>query len=356
MKTLKSISSLVLLAISIMFMSCTTDPIPGPPGADGLDGVDGVDGMDGINGTTECATCHTIAHKEEIEGKFAMSGHGSMDGAWARGRSASCAQCHGSLGYVDYINNGAVSEAEGAYANTGVMNCKTCHDTHTTFDFENEGYDYALRNFDPVKLVIDEATIIDFGGTSNNCITCHQPRNSYPVPGGTGEVTITSQRYGPHHGPQATMLQGIMAANLTGSTQYPAPGSATHRTGSSCVNCHMNEGTTEDNGSHTFNVSLNACTTCHENMTEIPDEINGFTADFKALEDLLLAKGYIGEDGYVKGPNGENASSSNPLVVSAQDASAIWNYKTVYEDQSHGIHNPAYTRALLKNSIEALQN
>jgi hypothetical protein len=368
MKTLKSISSLFLLALSILVMSCTTDPIPGPPGADGLDGVDGVDGMDGINGTTECATCHTVAHKEEIEGKFAMSGH-ATGSSWARGTSASCAQCHGSLGYIDYITTGAVSTEEGAYDKTTPINCKTCHSTHTTFDFENEGYDYALRNFDPVTLVIDEATVIDFGGSSNNCITCHQPRNSYPVPGGTGDVTITSQRYGPHHSPQATMLDGIMGANVVGTTVYPARGEAAHRTGSSCVSCHMNEGTAEKNGSHTFNISLNACTACHTTMTQdildglIGDEENniegtGITGweDFEALENLLLAKGYIGEDGYVKGPNGQNASSSNPLVVSADHASAIWNYKSLYEDQSKGIHNPDYTRALLKNSIEALQN
>ncbi|MGB5263343.1 MAG: hypothetical protein WBN28_07055, partial [Lutimonas sp.] len=131
---------------------------------------------------------------------------------------------------------------------------------------------------------------------------------------------------------------------------------ATHRTGSSCTACHMSDSSSESHGLHTFSPALESCTACHTNMTEIPEEINGYTEEFKALENLLLAKGYIGEDGYVKGPNGENASSTNPLVVSAQDASAIWNYKTLYEDQSHGIHNPTYTRALLKNSIEALQN
>ena len=354
MKTLKSISSLFLLALSILVMSCTTDPIPGPPGADGLDGVDGVDGMDGINGTTECATCHTIAHKEEIQGKFAMSGHANEEGAWARGRGSSCAQCHGSLGYVDYITTGAVkldpTDSEGnvigqAYPNTGVMNCKTCHGTHTTFDFENDGYDYALRNFDPVTLVIDEATVIDFGGSSNNCITCHQPRNSYAIPGPTDDYEVTSSRFGPHHGPQSTMLEGIMGANVVGTTAYPVPGSATHRSGSSCTTCHMSDGSAADNGSHTFVPTLNACIVCHTTMTEIPEEINGFGTDLATLKDLLLAKGAITASG-----------STVSGIWPANVAQATWNYKTLTEDQSNGIHNPAYTRALLKNSIEALQN
>ena len=32
------------------------------------------------------------------------------------------------------------------------------------------------------------------------------------------------------------------------------------------------------------------------------------------------------------------------------------NYKTLDEDKSKGVHNPKYVEALLKNSIEAIQN
>ncbi|MDZ7614220.1 MAG: hypothetical protein U5K51_11365 [Flavobacteriaceae bacterium] len=39
----------------------------------------------------------------------------------------------------------------------------------------------------------------------------------------------------------------------------------------------------------------------------------------------------------------------------ASVAQAVWNYQTLNEDQSNGAHNPGYTKALLKNSIEALQ-
>ena len=42
-------------------------------------------------------------------------------------------------------------------------------------------------------------------------------------------------------------------------------------------------------------------------------------------------------------------------VGPAKVAQAIWNYKTLEEDKSHGVHNPGYAKALLKNSIEALQ-
>ena len=37
-------------------------------------------------------------------------------------------------------------------------------------------------------------------------------------------------------------------------------------------------------------------------------------------------------------------------------AQAIWNYRTLLEDKSKGIHNPEYAKALLKNSLEALSD
>jgi hypothetical protein len=92
-------------------------------------------------------------------------------------------------------------------------------------------------------------------------------------------------------------------------------------------------------------------------MTAIPSGIGGFDEDFATLLGLLKARNYIADnDEYILGADGiNNASSSNPLTVPVIEAQAIWNYKTILEDKSNGLHNPAYTRALLKNSIEALQ-
>ena len=70
----------------------------------------------------------------------------------------------------------------------------------------------------------------------------------------------------------------------------------------------------------------------------------------------MIAKKYISATGSVLGANGtSNAGTSNPLVIPAKEAQAIWNYKTLEEDKSAGIHNPGYAKALLKNSIQALQ-
>ena len=42
-------------------------------------------------------------------------------------------------------------------------------------------------------------------------------------------------------------------------------------------------------------------------------------------------------------------------TIPFKTAQALWNYKTVEKDHSHGIHNPAYARALIKNALQVVQ-
>ena len=361
MKNLKLLGYLMVFASALLCVQCTSDAIgpPGSDGANGIDGIDGIDGVDGVDGTASCVSCHSNENRDPLFASWELSKHGTGFIGFAAPRE-DCAQCHGEEGYVDYITTGSVREYTleligvdslgfavydtiNPYPNASPLYCTTCHDKHSTFDFENDGPDYALRNFSAVTLVIDSVTVVDFGDASNNCITCHQPRNSYEIPSSTGDYEITSKRFGPHHGPQATMLEGIMGANIAGSEPYPGVASAAHRTGASCVSCHMGESSDISQGLHSWNPKDAACITCHP--AGAPDEINGFTADMATLEALLAANNMFDVDGYYV-----------PGTYSAKLAQAAWNYRTLLEDQSKGVHNPAYTRALLKNSIEALQN
>lgn len=382
MRALKLAMNLMIVALSFIFFQCTSDyqAIPGVDGTDGIDGIDGVDGIDGSNADAAlCIDCHSSSHRDPIINAWADSGHGS-GGSWARGTSASCAQCHNNEGFIDYLSgnfyatdsntgdyltdiNGDLIRTvnPNGYAVSNPISCTGCHTSHRSFDFENDGFDHAVRNIDPVKLNLDPTLVLDFSnsadelGLSNLCITCHQPRTSYPIPTGTADITITSSRYGPHHGPQSTIFEGVMGANIAGSTGYPGVASSTHRTGASCTSCHMGDSDDMAEGGHSWAPSLNACTTCHDTMTAIPSGIGGFATDFQTLHDLLVAKGYISESGSVIAGNNTGTNPVPPLVVPVKDAQAIWNYKTIEEDKSNGLHNPAYTRALLKNSIEALQ-
>ena len=366
MKNFKFLSYLLIAASSLVFMQCTSDytAINGQDGIDGENGMDGIDGIDGV-GVQVCTDCHANEHRDPINDAYAMSRH-STGSSWARGTSASCAQCHNNEGYIDYLSglfideDGVQSANPNGYSVSNAITCTGCHTDHRSFDFENDGNDYALRNIDPVKLVIDPTVSIDLANTneplglSNACVTCHQPRPSYPVPAGTDDIIITSYRYGPHHGPQSTLFEGVMGANIAGSEAYPgigANGDNSHRKGISCVGCHM-----DGDSGHSWEPSVGNCVSCHSSMTAIPTQITAWS-DFDVLHDLLVSKKFIGEDGYVLGDDGVNrASSSNPLTAAVKDAQAIWNYKTLEEDKSNGIHNPKYTKALLKNTLEYLQN
>ncbi|MDO9593408.1 MAG: hypothetical protein Q7J19_00290 [Lutibacter sp.] len=352
MKNLKLIGFLMILASSLMFIQCTSDPIEGPQGiagVDGYEGVDGVNGADGASGTASCVACHSESHRTPIEESYAKSVHAAgatvasttfIPGVSTSSR-ASCARCHNSEGYINYITGKPAVDI----VNPSKISCTTCHSKHGTFDFENDGHDYALRNMAPVKLDITEPTyVIDYGNSSNNCASCHQGRSKAPVDNGTGLYLQANSRFYPHYSGQAQMLEGIQGAVIAnGSTPMPVVGTAAHRTGASCVSCHMTATTNGTTGLHTFKVSTSACTSCH---TTVPTEVAGLAADMATLKAKLLALNLIAADG-------------TPIVqtttIPFKHAQALWNYKTVEEDHSYGIHNPKYAKALVKNAIEAVQ-
>ena len=348
MKNLKTLNFSVLALCCFLFIQCTTDPIAGPAGEDGLDGVDGVDG---VNSTTECAQCHNVTTSEAVHASFAFSSH-YENGTYVRGSSASCARCHSGNGFVDYISQGAMNDytpSQAVLDHPEKITCTTCHDMHTTFDFEGEGYDYALRTLKGVDLMTDPSYTLDFNGTSNICANCHQPRSLPPADNGLGLYEITSTRFGPHHGPQATFLEGIQGGEIAGTVEYPAPGSATHRTGSSCTNCHMGESGDQIQGNHTWFPTETACIECHTGGA--PSEVAGLEEDMATLLALLETVGVveveIDEEGNV---------DVSPVrgTYKIAEAEAAWNYILLMEDKSMGAHNPKYAKALIKNSIEAL--
>ena len=71
------------------------------------------------------------------------------------------------------------------------------------------------------------------------------------------------------------------------------------------------------------------------------------------LEAALFAAGMDDEDGHAIESDDEAVP---PIWISyeADSAGALWNFLLVEEDQSMGIHNPAYAKALLENPIDAV--
>ena len=131
-----------------------------------------------------------------------------------------------------------------------------------------------------------------------------------------------------------------MGANIPGVAGYPGVGSSTHRTGSSCTSCHMAESSDTLEGGHTWMPSEESCSACHGATP--PTEAADFTTDMATLKQQLIDLGILLEDNYVV-----------PGTYPSIQAQAVWNYRTLLEDRSNGVHNPDYSKALLKNSIEA---
>ncbi len=88
------------------------------------------------------------------------------------------------------------------------------------------------------------------------------------------------------------------------------------------------------------------CESCHAEIEDF--DRNGLQTEVQALvdelKDLLVAEGLITETG----------SGITGTFTSAQ-AGALWNYKTVTEDRSLGVHNPQFAKFLLQTAIDTLK-
>jgi len=369
---------------SLIFIQCTSDPIPGPPGKDGTNGIDGINGVDGS--AAVCISCHSNQHRAPIKAAYATSVHAT--GGHVFGDSparAVCSRCHSNEGFSDQISNGSFNPS--GYASVSPITCTGCHDDvsgHRSFDFANDGNDFSLRTLDAVSLIVDSTYTIDIRnesdllGKSNTCVNCHQPRTPVPTAADAvnGKIMVTSPYWGPHHGPQSTMLEGIQGAEIAGAIGYPT-GQFPHRANSSCVECHMSKGTDATNGGHTWNPTRNACASCHDINSFTEFDRNGFQTETNDRMATLLGllQNVVGQD-ITKDANGDyqpvfEADGVTPVthvsmidptnghailgLYNFKDVQAAWNYILVREDRSEGVHNPAYVDALLPNSIQALQ-
>ncbi len=349
MKNLKLAALLMIMASGLLFTQCTSDIIQGPEGIagiDGSDGTDGVNGIDGVAGTAECITCHNTSHKEAINASYALAKHST-----ANARTGSCAACHSQEGYFAALKGtfNALDYPSGTVLTK--RTCTTCHSKHSTFDFKNDGQDFALRSSGPVVLTHMPGVTINFNSSSNMCVQCHQPRGPVPVLDADGlnmTVTTSNRSVTPHYGVNATFMAGVQGYPITGDVAIPATGVNPHNaSGASCTKCHMGSPTDVTNGSHTFKPTLNTCITCHPGITSF--DRNGFQTEFNTLKAELLA--LMISKGMVTG----TALTTGKVLPKAY-VEIFWNYQSLNSDHSSGIHNPAYIKAMLKNSIQKLNS
>jgi hypothetical protein len=258
--------------------------------------------------------------------------HGTGE-AFLRGEGTNCAGCHGSEGTKARINAGLPPHdpsVEGV-VNVSPFNCRTCHNIHTTYtraDFSLTGAEQAVE--------LERTGGVFDGGKGNLCANCHQIRNELPV-AADGNIDLgTETRFGTHYGVESQMLLGEGGLGVSGS---PSPHYQVVE--NTCVACHMG-----DERSHTYEPEVERCQACHVDAENF--DVNGVQTEVQAMLDevhgLLIAAGIMDEEG-----------RSIPAVYPEAVVQAMWNYKFVEYDQSRGVHNSAYTKALLQQALDALK-
>ena len=340
-----------------------TAGVAGPTGATGPAGPVGPAGQDANENCTQCHTDDVGLFAKQIQ--YANSTYAV--GINFERSTANCAGCHTHQGFIERMEDGVV-EATANVSNPAPVNCRTCHMIHDTYT----SADYALTASGPVTMKLTGVGDVDFGDKAGNlCAQCHQARDmTLPTMGAT-PVTITSTRYGTHHGPQGTVVAGVGAIEFAGSktiTGGPnAHGNPAINEGV-CATCHMGAAFGGQAGGHTWKMkyeyhgseraNVAGCNTCHDDFsdfTEFGDTPATVLALLQTLETELIRVGIkagLSTDYTIHGLNVYAVKGDFPGDV----AGAMLNWQIFAEDRSLGLHNPKYAKAVLQNSIEVLAN
>lgn len=255
--------------------------------------------------------------------------------------------------------------------------CVTCHQIRPDANgyYKRPAIESAEVDADPTgaKVVINNTTSgLMYRFWSRRMLAKQMP--GYPA-GTTNYKTYSNTGTGAHESPQSDTWMGITGVDIEGTTTHlPAAKTAKHYTNNSCVTCHQDTpapGSTTT-GSHTTVVSFQTCATCHTSAANAETITDAFHEDFSAkLENLR--KALSAKTAYFKTSSSGSISINFPTVptvtgskdpqtwfITREDfplkyVQAYWNYKMLSSDESKGVHNPTYARALIQNSIEALQ-
>ncbi len=317
-----------------------------------------------------CALCHDAGTHHVFPEQWDQSGHSNPPTYPTGSGRSSCARCHTPEGFIEYVSGEEVTEHEWA-----PFSCAMCHDPHTNFGEDGLTSDrHQLRTTDAT---LSNGFEVVEGGTGKLCMNCHQSRrdaDDYTK----AQLTRSSSHFGPHYMTQADMFNATNVAafgyNLPSSPHIAA-------IENSCIHCHMNEekgkvdaeGNVTMVGMHTWAVedlvsdeqNVEMCTPCHgeiESFDEKKYYDNNFVADHdgdgveEGVHDEVegLMEELAALLPHADSTAGYDAHDTVTPEFTVAEVKAAFNYEMVYYDRSKGIHNPAFTVALLKVSIEAL--
>jgi hypothetical protein len=328
------------LIVGLFFLAACAGPV-GPAGPAGPAGPIGPAGPAGATAAPlkatdlSCTQCHNDTTLiDGPETSWASSVHGSGPAFAIASSRTPCDACHTGSGFSDRIAAALKSpeDFKTAYANPTRIDCRACHQIHTTYTKD----DFALKTAAAVQLYAVPGATFD-GGMGNLCANCHQMRLAFPA-ATDGKVKVDSTHWGAHHGPEAAILLGVGGAG--GVVGQPAPHYS--KVTDTCQGCHMGG----EAVNHTFVPVVATCQQCHPDAKSL--DVDGVqtkvTQKLADVKKALQAKGLLDKDGGI-------VVGEYPEAQSA----ALWNFLLVSDDKSLGVHNATYINALLDQALAALK-
>jgi hypothetical protein len=293
---------------------------------------------------TTCGTCHKGSHHGTFD-DWQKSGHNYDMSSTTETPflEVNCVKCHNGAWFGKIQIDGEAPPAANLDPSEAVnVVCATCHDPH---DATNPAQ---LRTVDPVATSYDPNSL-EYAGLGNLCMRCHGDRRTAAQR--TDQITNGKAAYfGPHHNTQGAMLFGKSGFEYPGQVYT----NSVHglMVPDTCITCHMH---TEPYSKgppevpvvtgHEFKPDVRACQTCHPGADSF--DINGKQTEIQSLLDQLFALLPKKADGITV--------DGDPATTTVKQREAGWNYLAVSNDGSKGVHNYAYAKKLLQDSITDIQ-
>lgn len=333
------------------------------------------------------------------------------DGATPRSGRADCQECHTATGAMNYLNDPDVYNAavlndfshldswtatEGSGQNE-LLYCWGCHENAANGDLRNPGAITRPYSVGGVPVNLDDL------GNSNVCVNCHGARGNmeeyFPevMEDPTTDFTGLNAGFGPgtKNVTEAHYLVAaatIYAADTRIGYEYSMPGGAlldytpvsyyahdgialngdSPETGSgSCAACHMEtaephlfEVVTKDDSGVIISLNSTVCIECHdgengpalevgsaEAAAFLEEEAEGYHETIEILEAALGALGIVFQDNY---PYFDTTIAGS--WINEGNFGAAHNYNYLYHEPGAYAHNRIYTKRLLFDSIDWVDN
>ncbi len=315
--------------------------------------------------------------------QYHLSGHGAAGGEpfrhWDEDNppevSSSCAKCHTAPGFIEFAMGDPVSTTP---AGT-LVDCTACHNDRNLYADHDTRYDDPGTNPAIEDVEFPSGEIATLNDASNVCMACHQGRASQQTvddaiaadPGPYSFINI-------HYFAAAATFFG---KEVNGGYQYRDDSAyrgqnpfAAHSTApKTCVQCHLRS----EKNEHFFMPEVSDCGPCHGNPpTSFPGLSGTPAANHTAiwgsdglLGDLLTAiqdyaQNKIGKPIFYEPSvypyffnSGAPPSYPNRYVdFDAALLKASYNYQVGRKDPGNYVHNGTYTRQLLYDSLDDLDN